>query len=54
MNQKKKRLLAAVTTYAILALLAAFTLDGGLMRNAVWILLAGLAVKTYIAYRAGW
>jgi len=41
-------------TYAILAILAAFTLDGGLMRNAVWILLAGLAVKTYIAYRAGW
>ena len=49
-----KRLLTAMGTYAILALLAAFTLDGGLMRNAVWILLAGLAVKTYIAYRAGW
>ena len=49
-----KRLMAAMTTYCVLALLAAFTLDGGLMRNAVWILLAGLAVKTYIAYRAGW
>ncbi|SPE38164.1 exported hypothetical protein [Candidatus Sulfopaludibacter sp. SbA6] len=49
-----KRLLPPMGTYAILAILAAFTLDGGLMRNAVWILLAGLAVKTYIAYRAGW
>ncbi|SPF49420.1 exported hypothetical protein [Candidatus Sulfopaludibacter sp. SbA4] len=49
-----KRFTAAMSTYGILALLAAFTLDGGLMRNAVWILLAGLAVKTYIAHRAGW
>jgi hypothetical protein len=48
------RLAAALTTYAILALLAAFTLDGGMIRNAVWILMAGLAAKTYIAYRAGW
>lgn len=48
------RFWAAMGTYAVLALLAAFTLDGGLMRNAVWILLAGLAVKTYIAYKAGW
>jgi hypothetical protein len=44
----------AMGTYVVLALLAAFTLDGGLMRNAVWILLAGLAVKTYIARKAGW
>ena len=49
-----KRLVGAMTTYAIVALLAAFTLDGGMMRNAVWILMAGLAAKTYIAYRAGW
>ncbi len=49
-----KRFLIAMATYAVLAVLAAFTLDGGLMRNAVWILLAGLAVKTYIAYKAGW
>jgi hypothetical protein len=48
------RLAAAMTTYATLALLAAFTLDGGMIRNAVWILMAGLAAKTYIAYRAGW
>jgi len=40
--------------YAAIGVLAAFTLDGGLLRNAVWVLLAGLAVKTYIAYRAGW
>lgn len=49
-----KRLLAAMCTYAALAILAGTTLDGGIMRNAVWILLAGLALKTYIAYRAGW
>ena len=41
-------------TYGVLAILAATTLDGGLIRNAVWVLLAGLAAKTYIAYRAGW
>lgn len=40
-------------TYAILALLAGVTLDG-LMRTAVWIFLGGLAVKTFIAYKAGW
>jgi hypothetical protein len=51
MNQ---RFLRAMGAYAALALLAAFTLDGGLMRDGVWILLAGLAVKTWIAYRAGW
>lgn len=41
-------------TYTALAVLATFTLDDGLLRNAVWVLMAGLAVKTYIAYRAGW
>ena len=46
--------MAALGAYTVLALLAAFTLDNGLLRNAVWILLAGLALKTYIAYRAGW
>jgi hypothetical protein len=49
-----KRLLVAMSTFAILAVLAAFTLDGGMLRNFVWILLAALALKTYIAYRAGW
>lgn len=43
-----------MSTYTALAILAAFTLDGGIMRNFVWILLAALAAKTYIAYRAGW
>jgi hypothetical protein len=47
------RFLWAMGTYAVLALLAALTLDG-LMRDAVWILLGGLAVKTYIAKKAGW
>jgi hypothetical protein len=47
------RFLLAMGAYAVLALLAALTLDG-LMRNAVWILLGGLAVKTYIAQKAGW
>lgn len=47
------RLFWAMASYAVLALLAAFTLDGTL-RYAVWILMGGLAVKTYIAHRAGW
>ena len=49
-----KRFIAAMCTYAVLAVLATFTLDGGMLRNAVWVLCASLAVKTYIAYRAGW
>ena len=47
------RFLWAMGAYAVLALLAALTLDG-MMRYAVWILLGGLAVKTYIAKKAGW
>jgi hypothetical protein len=47
------RFLWALSVYAVLALMAAFTLDGNL-RLAVWILLAGLTVKTIIAYKAGW
>jgi hypothetical protein len=47
------RLVAAMGAYVVLALLAGFTLDG-IMRNAVWIFLAGLAVKTWIAHKAGW
>jgi hypothetical protein len=45
------RFLWAMGTYAILATLAAVTLDGK-MRAAVWIFLGGLAVKTLIAYKA--
>jgi len=37
-------------SYAVLALLATFTLDGK-MRIAVWIFLGGLAVKTLIALK---
>ena len=51
---RQTRLIAAMAAYTVFALLAAFTLDNGLLRNAVWILLAGLALKTYIAHRAGW
>jgi hypothetical protein len=47
------RLIWAMGSYAVLALLAAFTLDGTL-RYAVWILMGGLAIKTYVAYKAGW
>jgi hypothetical protein len=47
------RFLRAMGTYAVLALLAALTLDG-IMRYAVWILMGGLAVKTFIAKKAGW
>jgi hypothetical protein len=43
------RFLWAMGTYAVLALLAALTLDGK-MRTAVWIFLGGLAVKTLIAF----
>jgi len=49
-----KRLAAAMSAYAAIAILAAFTLDGGLLRNAVWVAMAFFALKTYIAYRAGW
>lgn len=39
--------------YAALAVLAGTTLDG-VLRIAVLILMAGLAAKTWIAYKAGW
>jgi hypothetical protein len=42
-----------MSAYAVLAALAAVTLDGAL-RYGVWILMAGLAAKTWIAYKAGW
>jgi len=47
-----KRLSFALACYAVLAVAAAFTLDG-LFRTAVWIFLGGLALKTVIAYKAG-
>ena len=48
-----KRFWPAMGSYAILAILTTFTLDGKL-RIALWVLLAALAVKTYIAHKAGW
>jgi len=48
-----KRLLAAMSAYVALALAAGLTLDGKL-RLAVWIFMAYLAVRTAIAYKAGW
>jgi len=39
--------------YAVLALLAGFTLDG-IIRIACLIALAGFALKTAIAHKAGW
>ena len=46
-----KRLYAALTAYACLALLAALTL-GGNIRLASFIFLGGLALRTYLAYLA--
>ena len=45
------RFLVAMATYAAMAALAAFTLDGKL-RLAIWILMGGLALKTVIALKA--
>jgi hypothetical protein len=48
-----KKFIAAMTVYAVIAILAAFTLDGGKYRNVVWVLMAGLALKTFAAKKAG-
>jgi len=45
------RLATALACYAGLAVMAALTLDGSL-RIAVWVLLGGLAVRTWLAWRA--
>lgn len=44
----KPRLMIAMACYTVLAVLAATTLDG-VFRAAVGVLLAGLALKTWIA-----
>jgi len=49
----KKRFLMAMATYAVITLLATFTLDGKL-RMVVWIAMGFFALKTVIAYKAGW
>ena len=43
----RSRLYLAFVIYAVLALLAGFTLDGS-FRLAVWIFLAGLGLKTWL------
>ena len=43
-----RRFLYAMMTYAVLAILAGFTLDG-VIRIATLVLLAGIAFKTYLA-----
>ena len=48
----QKRFYSAMATYAIIFVLATFTLDGGMLRNVVWIAMVGFAAKTYIAYKA--
>jgi hypothetical protein len=45
---QKRRFYIALSAYAAIALLAGVTLDGN-FRLVVWILLGGLALKTYIA-----
>jgi hypothetical protein len=45
---RRTRFAIAMVCYALLALVAAVQLDGG-FRWAVWIFLAGLAFKTWIA-----
>jgi hypothetical protein len=42
-----RRFTAAMATYAVLAILAGFTLDGD-FRLVVWIFLGGIALKTWI------
>ncbi len=41
------KFVAAMSTYAILAILAGFTLEGRI-RLAVWIFLGGIALKTVL------
>lgn len=43
----------AMATYAVLAIVAGLTTTG-VMRLVSWIFLGGLALKTWIAYKAGW
>lgn len=52
-HPKAARFISAMGAYALLATLCFFTLDG-VLRTAVWILLGGLALKTCIAFKAGW
>ena len=51
MTRLEQRLYTAMGCYAVLAVLAGVTLDGKI-RLAVWIFLAGLALRTLIAFKA--
>jgi hypothetical protein len=44
---------SAMIAFAVLGILAAFTLDG-LLRLACLVALGGFAFKTWIAHKAGW
>ncbi|MDQ6705755.1 MAG: hypothetical protein M3Z85_07305 [Acidobacteriota bacterium] len=48
-----RKFVIAMSCYAVMAIGAVFVLDG-VVRNALWIFLGGLAVKTLIAYYARW
>jgi hypothetical protein len=45
------RLIAAESCYAVLALVATFTLDG-VLRTALWLFFLWLAIKTLMAARS--
>jgi hypothetical protein len=47
-----RRFVYAILTYAVLAILAVFTLDG-IIRIATLVLLGGFALKTYLAVLKG-
>jgi len=46
---QRSRLYRAFAVYALIAVLATFTLDGK-FRMAIWILVAGLALRTWLAW----
>lgn len=45
------RLIAALASYAVIATLAGYTLDGN-FRLFIWILMGALALKSYAAHKA--
>ena len=47
---ERKRLYQALACYGAIALFAAFRLTGP-FRLAIWVLMAGFAVKTWIHYK---
>jgi hypothetical protein len=48
-SQTKTRLFMSMASFAALAILAGLTLEAWQFRAAVWVVLAGLATKTWIA-----